>query len=312
VVAASVSPSVVSIQVSGATGQGEGSGVILDDEGHILTNNHVVTGAGLDSDIVVASADGRAFADIELVGADPGSDLAVLKIANPPDDLTAIAMGDSSKVEVGQLVMAVGSPLGLADTVTTGIVSALDRPVVTSGDSRTSNETVVTNAIQTDAAINPGNSGGALVDASGALVGVPSSIASMASGRAGAGAPVGSIGLGFAIPSNEAQRVAQELIENGQASSAFLGVNLGNGTARADGVIRVGAEITGVVEGEPADAAGIQQGDLVTSVDGETIRGAEALMAQIRERPPGEQVSLEIVRDGEITTVDATLARRDN
>ena len=184
-VADTVSPSVVSIKVAGQSGEGQGSGVVLDAEGHVLTNNHVVTGAGDGAQIQIVLSDGRVFTDLQVVGLDPATDLAVLQIVDPPADLVPVTLGDSDAVVAGQPVMAVGNPLGLSDSVTTGIVSATDRPVTTSGSEstdpfsggRSAIEPVVTNAIQTDAAVNPGNSGGALVDASGALIGIPSSIA---------------------------------------------------------------------------------------------------------------------------------------
>ncbi len=312
-VAAAVSPSVVSIQVSGASGGGEGSGVVLDDQGRILTNNHVVTGAGGRASIQVTLADGRVFQDVSVVGLDPATDLAVVQIADPPADLVPATLGDSDEVTVGQPVMAVGNPLGLPDTVTTGIVSATDRPVTTAGESAspfdqggTATEPVVTNAIQTDAAINPGNSGGALVDAAGRLIGIPSSIASTASGSGQSG----SIGVGFAIPVNEAERIATELIDGGTATHAWLGVSLTDGAGTADGTTREGAVVASVTEGTPAAAAGLRADDVVVSVDGEGVSGAESLTAQIRERAPGDEATLGIVRDGSSVEVAVTLGTR--
>ncbi len=308
-----VSPSVVSIQVSAAGGGGEGSGVVLDAEGHILTNNHVATGAGDQAKIQVVLSDGRVFDDVAVVGLDPATDLAVLKIADPPSDLVPATLGDSDGVTVGQPVMAVGNPLGLPDTVTTGIVSATDRPVTTAGEANdpfgqggSAPEPVVTNAIQTDAAINPGNSGGALVDAAGRVIGIPSSIASTASGSGQSG----SIGVGFAIPVNEAKRIAQELIAGGTAEHAWLGVSLTDGSGTADGTTREGAVVAEVTEGTPAAKAGLQPDDLVVAVNGEDVSGSESLTAQVRERAPGDEVTLTVLRAGSSSEVPVTLGTR--
>jgi putative serine protease PepD len=314
-VADAVSPSVVSIRVASASGQGQGSGVVLDEQGHVLTNNHVVTGAGDGARIQIVLADGRVFGDVEVVGLDPSTDLAVLRIVDPPSDLAPARLGDSDSVVAGQPVMAVGNPLGLSDSVTTGIVSAVNRPVTTSASQSqpdpfsgggSAAEPVVTNAIQTDAAVNPGNSGGALVDASGAVVGIPSSIASTATGSGQAG----SIGLGFAIPVNEAERIADELIADGSADHAWLGVSLQDGAGTADGTTRQGAEVVEVTAGTPAAEAGLQAGDVVVAVDDENVSGSESLTAQVRERAPGAEVTLHVVRGNELVQVEAVLGTR--
>ncbi len=313
-VADTVSPSVVAIQVAGQTGEGQGSGVVLDAEGHVLTNNHVVAGAGADARIQVVLSDGRVFSDIQVVGLDPATDLAVLQIVDPPDDLVPVTIGDSDAVVAGQPVMAVGNPLGLSDSVTTGIVSATDRPVTTSGaesqdpfsGGQSAAEPVVTNAIQTDAAVNPGNSGGALVDASGSLIGIPSSIASTSTGAGQSG----SIGLGFAIPVNEAQRIADELIADGSADHAWLGVSLSDGSGEVDGSTRQGAEVVEVTAGTPAEQAGLRAGDVIVSVDGEAVQGSESLTAQVRERAPGAEVTLGVARGGQLQDVPAVLGTR--
>lgn len=308
VVAEAVSPSVVSIEVTGPAGRGEGSGVVLDSEGRILTNEHVANGGGDQAQIQVVLSDGRVFGDVSVVGLDPATDLAVLQIASPPDDLVPAELGDSDAVVVGQPVMAVGNPLGLSDTVTTGIVSAVNRPVTTGAAQQGDRpgrgaEPVVTNAIQTDAAVNPGNSGGALVDAAGRVVGIPSSIAT-------APGSSGSIGVGFAIPITEAQRIADELVADGSADHAWLGVALTDGAATADGTTREGAEIAEVTSGTPASEAGLQSGDVVVAVDGEPVSGAESLTAQVRERAPGVEVTLTVVRAGAEAEVAATLGTR--
>ncbi len=307
-VAATVSPSVVSIQLSSPTAQGEGSGVILDNEGHVLTNDHVATGAGDNAKMVITTSDGRQFSDIRVVGQAPGSDLAVVQISGNVSELKPISLGDSAKVRVGQPVMALGSPLGLADTVTTGIVSALDRPTLTrEATENGTSELVVTNAIQTDAAINPGNSGGALVDATGSLIGIPSSIATTADS-----AEAGSIGLGFATPVNEAKRVADELIATGKSTVSYLGTSLENGRAKTDGTTHVGAVVTEVLPDQAAAAAGIEPGDVIIGVDGEIVPSANSLMSQVRARAPGEKMSIELIREGRVMTLDATLGQRPN
>lgn len=300
-VAAAVRASVVAIDVLTQAGSGTGSGVIVDAEGHILTNDHVVGDAVADG-LRVTLADGRVH-QATIVGLDPTTDLAVIVLDDPPADLVPAALGDSDEVEIGEPVMAVGNPLGLDSTVTTGIVSALDRPVSTS-DGRSQ---VVTNAIQIDAAVNPGNSGGPLFDASGEVIGITSSIASLSQG----GGTAGSIGLGFAIPANLADRIGAELIEDGSAEHAFLGVSLSDGTATADGTTRRGAVVEEVGDGSPAAEAQLQVGDVVVAIDGDPVNGAESLTAFVRERTAGAEVSLTVVRDGESLDVVVRLATRE-
>ncbi len=298
-VAQAVQAAVVAIQVTTSSGTAEGSGVIIDDSGHILTNNHVVSGAQ-DDKVQVNLTDGRVFT-ADVVGTDPTTDLAVIKLEDAPDDLTVAALGDSASAAVGQGVMAVGNPLGLANTATTGIISAVDRPVSTS---ESGSETVVTNAIQIDAAINPGNSGGPLFDAEGRVIAITSSIATTSSES-------GSIGLGFAIPINLAKMVASQLIEDGVAEHAFLGVGLVDGNATADGVTRQGAQVQTVSDGSPAAAAGLQEGDTIVAIDGKAVGGREALTGYVRGHASGDEVTLTLVRDGESLDVDVTLATRE-
>jgi putative serine protease PepD len=298
-VAKAVQQSVVAIQVSTGNGGGaQGSGVIIDDAGHIVTNNHVVAGA--DGKVQVTLTDGRLF-EATIVGTDPTTDLAVIKLTNAPDDLKAAALGDSSKVIVGEPVMAVGNPLGLANTVTTGIVSAVDRPVSTSGEG--ASEATVTNAIQIDAAVNPGNSGGPLFDAEGRVIGINSSIATLSSES-------GSIGLGFAIPVDLVKNIATQLIEDGTAEHAFLGVSLSDGTATADGVTRRGAVVEQVTDGSPAAKADLKAKDTIVAIDGDAVGGAESLTAYVRALPSGTDVTLTVVRDGKTIEVDVALAVR--
>ena len=305
---AAVSPSVVAITVRAAGGGGQGSGVVIDDVGHVLTNNHVIAGGSDRAELRVTLSDGRTF-EARVAGTDPSTDLAVITIVDPPRDLTPIAFGDSDDLRVGDPVMAVGNPLGLAGTVTTGIVSALDRPVTTSSEDTTlgQSEPVVTNAIQTSAAINPGNSGGALVNASGQLVGINSSIATLGSSP---GSPSGSIGIGFAIPVNEAKAIATQLIDRGVAQHAYLGVTSRDGTASDGSATRTGATIAEVSQGTPAAEAGLRTGDTVIAVDGDRVDSTLSLVAHIRERTVGDRVTLTVLRDGKRVELQATLAAR--
>ena len=308
-VAATVAPSVVSITVRGEQGQGQGSGVVIDEQGHVLTNNHVVSGGGTGTELDVTLANGDTYA-ATVAGTDPSTDLAVLSITEPPDDLTPILLGSSDSLAVGDPVMAIGNPLGLSGTVTTGIVSALDRPVTAREQSSDpfaqgqGDEASVTNAVQTSAAINPGNSGGALVDAAGRLVGINSSIASLGGGSSG------SIGIGFAIPVDTARMIADQLIADGTAEHAFLGVTPQDGTATLGSARRSGAKIAAVSEGSAAAKGGLQQGDVVVAVSGTPVVSAESLVAHIREQAVGSTVELTIVRDGKEQQVDVTLGQR--
>ncbi|MFC7879912.1 S1C family serine protease [Isoptericola sp. NPDC057391] len=304
-VTTAVAPSVVAIQVQSQSGGAEGSGVIYDDQGHIVTNNHVVSGAQNDT-VQVTLSDGRLY-EATIVGTDPTTDLAVVKLKNPPDDLKPASFGSSDDVTVGDAVLAVGNPLGLANTATTGIVSAIDRPVSASGEDGSTQ--VVTNAIQIDAAINPGNSGGPLFNAQGQVIGITSSIATMSSGMSGEQS--GSIGLGFAIPVNLATNIADQLIADGTAEHAFLGVTMQDATATADGVTRRGAEVVEVSSGSPAAEAGLQAGDVIVAIDDDAVNGAESLTAYVREKAADQKVTLTYVRDGKTQTVDVTLAVRD-
>jgi putative serine protease PepD len=314
-VSEAVMPSVVAVQVTGQNGSGEGSGVILDKAGRIVTNNHVVSGTGAGSAVQVSLSDGRNY-KATVLGTDPSTDLAVIKISNPPNDLTPAVLGKSSEVAVGDAVMAVGNPLGLAGTVTTGIVSATNRPTTTQAESNdpaaTSDEPVVTNAIQTDAAVNPGNSGGALVDAQGQVIGIPSSIASLSTGSAlgGQATQSGSIGLGFAIPIDEVKDVSAQLIKGGKVSHAWLGVSPVDGTATADGATRDAAVLREIVPGGPAEEIGLKANDAVIAVDGEPVNSMLSLVGQLRERQAGTAVTLTVVRQGKALDVKVTLGTK--
>jgi len=286
-VAAKVVPSVVKLETRLGRATAEGSGIVLDPDGLILTNNHVVSvpGAGPDglsgAETTATFNDGR-IASFTIVGADPMSDIAVIR-AKQMSGLTAITIGSSADLRVGQSVVAVGSPLGLESTVTAGIISALNRPVSTVGDA--DNQNTVLDAIQTDAAINPGNSGGALVNMNGELIGVNSAIATLGD-SAGPDAKAGSIGLGFAIPVDQAKRIADQLIATGKASHASLGVRV---TSDAN---THGARVVEVVNGGPAASAGLPSGAVVTKLDDRVIDSADALVAAVRSKAPGDTVTL--------------------
>jgi putative serine protease PepD len=308
-VAAKVVPSVVKLEVDLGRQSEEGSGIILSSDGLILTNNHVVAAAKDNpggppapagaAQTKVTFADGRTTT-FTVLGTDPSSDIAVVRAADA-SGLTPITLGSSGNLRVGQDVVAIGSPLGLEGTVTTGIISALNRPVAAGGDAQ--NQNTVLDAIQTDAAINPGNSGGALVNMSGELVGVNSAIATLG-GDAGPAAQSGSIGLGFAIPVDQAKRIADELIKNGTASHASLGVQVGNDSG-VDG-----AKIVEVTSGGAAAAAGLPSGVVVTKVDDRVIGSADALVAAVRSKAPGDKVTLTYLDpSGKPQTVQVTLGK---
>ncbi len=309
-VSAAVSNAVVSIAIATERGTALGSGVIYDKDGHIITNNHVVAGA---AKIQVTLADGRVY-DADTTGTDPATDLAVIQLKDAPDNLTVAQLGDSDKLATGQDVMAIGNPLGLSSTVTTGIISALDRPVINSQSEDGSgggspSSAVYTNAIQIDAAINPGNSGGPLFDEKGRVIGITSSIATM--GRSGGGeGGSGSIGIGFAIPVKLADKVAKQLIKSGAATHAYLGVTLDTDGATADGEKRAGAKITSVESGSPADKAGLKTNDVVVAIDGKTTAQGSALTGYVRQYSANDKVKLTVIRNSKKQDIDVTLAER--
>ncbi|GAB2721658.1 S1C family serine protease [Nocardia thraciensis] len=286
-VAQRVVPSVVMIRVAGARAEGEGSGVVLTSDGMILTNNHVASGAGPNAKIQVQFSDGS-VASASVVGLDPVSDLAVIKADK--SGLAPIELGASQNLQVGQSVVAVGSPLGLAGTVTTGIVSALNRPVSTSGEEGGGTTRSVISAVQTDAPINPGNSGGALVDMNGNLIGINTAIATLGSSEL-TGQQSGSIGLGFAIPVDQARRVADQLIKTGHATYAQIGMSV----RPADDIN--GARVLEVTPDGPAAKAGIPPGSVVTRVDDQVIDSGNALVAAVRSHQPGDKVKVTYTDD---------------
>ncbi|HZH21163.1 MAG TPA: trypsin-like peptidase domain-containing protein [Geodermatophilus sp.] len=291
-IASRVTPAVVSVEVRIGEAGATGSGVVIDGEdGYIVTNNHVISGAdGVEgAEIRAVFSDGSGSA-ARIVGRDPASDLAVLKVEKP--GLLTAALGSSDAVVVGDPVVAIGSPLGLASTVTSGIVSALERPVRLAGEGSDTN--AVISAVQTDAPINPGNSGGALVNAAGEVIGINTAIASLGGG---------SVGLGFAIPVDTVRDVSEQLIATGRAVHASLGVNARSVT---DGT-RDGALVVNVEPGSAAAAAGILEQDVVIAVDGKPVGSSEELVVAVDSHEPGETISLELIRSGSSTTVEATL-----
>lgn len=294
-VARAVLPSVVSITTVTARGAGEGSGSIISSDGLVLTNAHVVNGTGGARAAMEVTLNDGSRHPAELVAADSATDIAVIKIRDVAD-LPVMEFGDSDQIRVGQDIVAVGSPLGLSATVTSGIVSALNRPVTATDGG---GEPSVIDAIQTDAAINPGNSGGPLVDMQGHLVGMNSAIASMDAGLGGQG---GSIGLGFAIPANFAKRVAGQLVDSGEATQPQIGVQVATGTPGAghglEATLR-GALIARVVEGGPGHRAGLKEGDVITRIDDRTVESAWELIAAVRSHDFGDTVTIEYLPGGE-------------
>jgi putative serine protease PepD len=337
-VAAKAAPSVVTISVTSKSASGTGSGVVLSKDGYVLTNTHVVTldGEIADPAVQVTTSDGHLY-DASIVGTDPIADLAVIKLKNATD-LTPAEFGDSSKLNVGETAVAIGAPLGLNNTVTDGIVSALNRsisiassaaPKSGSGDTSTpapnspfdfwqfdngqgqsqspstaAPATISLPVIQTDAAINPGNSGGALLDSNAKVIGINVAIAS--AGQTSASSQSGSIGVGFAIPSNLAQRIANEIMKDGKATHGLLGAGVKDVTSTSAGGV-VGASISAITSGGAADKAGLKTGDVITQFNGVPITNATDLTAQVRFLAAGSSASLTYVRDGKASTANVTL-----
>ncbi|GAB3556999.1 S1C family serine protease [Spelaeicoccus albus] len=317
-VAKTVSPSVVAIKVIVGDGGELGSGIILSKDGKILTNNHVVADAADSSNtMTVTTSDGKTY-KASVLGTDPDTDLAVIKLDDAPSTLKPATLGKSGKLNVGQPVMALGNPLGLAGTVTTGIVSALNRPVVTAkheggenGQSQSPDQpqgTVVTNAIQTDAAINPGNSGGALVNAGGQVVGINSSIVSLGSS---AGQQSGSIGLGFAIPIDLAADISKQLIEHGKAEHPFLGITLQTSQVHVGGAVHGSAKVISVVKGSGAAQGGVQKDDQIIAINKTPVNDADSLIALIQSQKVGSTIKITVVRDGAKKTLDVKLTAKE-
>ena len=321
--AAVAAPSVVTINVAGPNGSGSGSGVFLTDDGYVLTNAHVVTldGSTASVKIQVKTSDGHVYSG-KVVGTDPINDLAVVKVSAPLT-FKPITFADSNKINVGDRVLAIGAPLGLANTVTEGIVSALNRTIAVASAAVPENSdsgfgglqffsgtgtSVNLRVIQTDAAINPGNSGGALVDETGKLIGINVAIAS-----AGSSGQAGNIGVGFAIPSDVAKRIAKEIMSTGTASHALLGAGVVDSTNSADNSgFSVGAEVKELTPGGAAEKGGVKIGDIVVKFNGQVITTAGELTAAVRQEPAGAKAQLEVLRDGKSVTLNVVLGDAAN
>ena len=299
-VAKEVSDSVVAIDVATSDGEAKGSGVVISDKGYIATNNHVISGA---QQIQVTLASGAVYS-AKVVGTDTTTDLAVIKLDNPPSDLKVAEFADSDNLAVGEAVMAIGNPLGYDDTATTGIVSALNRPVTVTDDD---NNAIVTNAVQIDAAINPGNSGGPTFNAAGQVIGINSSIASTASSSGTAG----SIGIGFAIPSNLVKRVTNEIIDNGSVKHVVLGITIKSSSVEADGMTRGCAQVQAVTDGGPASKAGVKAGDSIVAFNGKAVNNNYSLLGYVRASAMGDKVKLTVVRGGNTMDLEVTLDQEE-
>ncbi|AKZ57973.1 putative protease [Streptomyces ambofaciens ATCC 23877] len=307
-IAARALPSVVTLHVSGSDAAGTGTGFVLDDRGHILTNNHVVEPAGPGGGITVTFDSGDT-AEATVVGRDSGYDLAVVRVKGV-SGLTPMPLGNSDNVRVGDPVVAIGAPFDLAGTVTSGIISARERPITAGGEEGDGSDVSYVDALQTDAPINPGNSGGPLLDSRGRVVGINSAIRSAGSGSAESdGGQAGSIGLGFAIPINQGKRVAEELINTGKATHPVIGITL-DMAYTGDGA-RVGTRGSGggpaVTAGGPGAEAGIKAGDVITAVDGQRVHSGEELIVKTRAHRPGDRLELTLERDGRETNVSLVL-----
>ncbi|MFI1103351.1 trypsin-like peptidase domain-containing protein [Streptomyces melanogenes] len=308
-VAAKALPSVVTIQAEGSDGEGgTGTGFVYDREGHIVTNNHVVASAANSGRLTATFSNGKKY-DAEVVGRAQGYDVAVIKLKNAPSNLVPLALGNSDQVAVGDSTIAIGAPFGLSNTVTTGIISAKNRPVSSSDGA--SPKASYMSALQTDASINPGNSGGPLLDSRGAVIGINSAIQSAGSGGFGQ-SQAGSIGLGFAIPVNQAKNVAEQLIKTGKPVYPVIGATVAM-DEKGQGA-KISPQASGgsaaVVAGGPADKAGLKPGDVITKFGDTVIDSGPTLISEIWTHKPGDQVQLTYKRDGKESTVTVTLGER--
>ncbi|MDF3302915.1 S1C family serine protease [Streptomyces tropicalis] len=304
-------PSTVTIEAEGTSGQGgTGTGFVFDTQGHIVTNNHVVADAVDGGKLTATFPNGKKY-DAEIVGHAQGYDVAVIKLKNAPNDLKPLALGNSDQVAVGDETIAIGAPFGLSNTVTTGIISAKNRPVASSDGSQDSKASYMS-ALQTDASINPGNSGGPLLDARGAVIGINSAIQSSSSGGLGGSGQSGSIGLGFAIPINQAAYVAKQLIKTGKPVYARIGasVSLDDSTNGAKITDQGVGGASAVEAGGPAAKAGLKPGDVITRLDDHVIDSGPTLIGQIWTHKPGDKVTITYQRDGKEHMVDVTLGAR--
>ncbi|MEU3749458.1 MULTISPECIES: trypsin-like peptidase domain-containing protein [Streptomyces] len=309
-IAAAALPGVVTLHVSGGGSSGTGTGFVLDTKGHILTNNHVVDAAESSGDITVTFSSGET-ADAKIVGKDTGYDLAVVQVTGV-SGLKALPLGNSENVRVGDPVVAIGAPFDLSNTVTSGIISAKERPITAGGEKGDGTDISYVDALQTDAPINPGNSGGPLLDSKGRVIGINSAIRAAGGsgdGDGGSAGQAGSIGLGFAIPINQGKRVAEELINTGKATHPVIGVSL-DMQFNGDGA-RVGEKgkdgAASVTPGGPAALAGLRPGDVITKVDGQRVHNGEELIVKIRAHRPGDKLRLTLTRDGKELTKTLTL-----
>ncbi|MFD7705353.1 S1C family serine protease [Streptomyces caelestis] len=308
-VAAKALPSTVTIEAEGSSGEGgTGTGFVFDTQGHIVTNNHVVADAVDDGKVSATFPDGKKY-DAEVVGHAQGYDVAVIKLKNAPSDLKPLTLGNSDDVAVGDSTIAIGAPFGLSNTVTTGIISAKNRPVASSDGA--GSQASYMSALQTDASINPGNSGGPLLDAQGNVIGINSAIQSTSNGGFGTG-QAGSIGLGFAIPINQAKYVAQELIRTGKPVYAKIGASVSlEDTAGGAKITEQGAGGSEPVDpGGPADKAGLRPGDVITKLDDRVIDSGPTLIGEIWTHKPGDEVTITYERDGKERTTELTLGSR--
>ncbi|WP_432117346.1 S1C family serine protease [Streptomyces sp. bgisy032] len=308
-VAAKALPSTVTIQAEGSSGEGgTGTGFVFDKQGHIVTNNHVVADAVDGGKLTATFPNGKKY-DAEVIGNAQGYDVAVIKLKDAPADLKPLTLGDSDKVAVGDATIAIGAPFGLSDTVTTGIISAKNRPVASSDGS--GSQASYMSALQTDASINPGNSGGPLLDGQGNVIGINSAIQSTGNGGFGTGQS-GSIGLGFAIPINQAEYVAQELIKTGKPVYAKIGasVSLDDSSDGAQITDQGAGGAAPVEPGGPAAKAGLKPGDVITKLDDRVIDSGPTLIGEIWTHKPGDKVTITYERDGKQRTVDVTLGSR--
>ncbi|MGW2931004.1 S1C family serine protease [Streptomyces sp. NPDC001156] len=310
-VAAKAVPSTVTIEAESSNGQGgTGTGFVFDTQGHIVTNNHVVADAADGGKLTATFPSGKKY-DAEIIGHAQGYDVAVIKLKNAPSDLKPLPLGDSDKVSVGDATIAIGAPFGLSNTVTTGIVSAKNRPVASS-DGNSSSKSSYMSALQTDASINPGNSGGPLLDARGAVIGINSAIQSTSSGGLGSSSQSGSIGLGFAIPINQAKYVAQQLIKTGKPVYAKIGatVSLDDSTDGAKITDQGSGGSSAIEAGGPAAKAGLKPGDVIIKLDDRVIDSGPTLIGEIWTHQPGDKVTITYQRGGQSHTVELTLGSR--
>ncbi|WP_151478864.1 S1C family serine protease [Streptomyces albicerus] len=311
-VVAKALPSTVTIEAEGSNGEGgTGTGFVFDTQGHILTNNHVVAEAVDSGKLTATFSNGKKY-DAEVVGHAQGYDVAVIKLKDAPNNLQPLPLGNSDKIAVGDSTIAIGAPFGLSNTVTTGIISAKNRPVASS-DGSSSSKASYMSALQTDASINPGNSGGPLLDANGSVIGINSAIQSTSGGGLGGTSQSGSIGLGFAIPINQAKNVAQQLIKTGEPVYPVIGasVSLGEGTGGAKITEEGASGSDAVTPNGPADKAGLKPGDVITKLDDRVIDSGPTLIGEIWTHQPGDTVELTYTRDGKQHTTDVTLGQRE-